>query len=691
VSSITPAGGTYESKAEVEALPGPEFVNAWMEALDLAEREEKDWVKEGEDAIKEYRGDKTAKNRKFNIFHANIETICPALYNSTPAPDVRRRFSDDDPAGKQASDIIERALSFSVDAYDFDALMKMVVKDGELAGRGVARVRYVPVFGADGLVAYEQVSCDYVPWRYFRRGPGQTWKDVPWVAFGDFLTKEQIAGLLGPERQGEVDKVPLNYAPDRTGQKKQAGDTASIFRRGMVWQIWDRDNRRVISICPDYPDAPIAMVPDPLELTDFYPIPRPYQPIMAPDSLVPVVPYEVYKDLVDELNTVSRRISALIRQLRVRGLYGAPGGENDLMLLANAEEGALVPAKGLDAFAGSGGIDKWIAWFPLDPIVQTLKQLVVHREQVKQTIYEVTGIADILRGSTNAGETATAQQIKAQWGSLRVQDRQGEVARVARDLFRLKAEVIASKFSWSTLSEMTGIQLPTAQEKQMAQQQLQAIAMAAQGGQPPQIDPATQEKLEKAASSVTVEEVEKLLRSDILRAYRIDVESNSTIRGDLTRNQQDMNMFLQGTAQFAAAMGPILMQFKDPKVTRAVFEVYSSFARNFKLGKQAEDALDGLADSIGTIGAAAQQQQPDPKAEAEKARAESIKMKAAADTEKTKLNMQATQAKHGMEMQELAAEQQAKQMDAMLERQQFETDAARAALMAQMPQQIVVS
>jgi hypothetical protein len=71
---------------------------------------------------------------------------------------------------------------------------------------------------------------------------------------------------------------------------------------------------------------------------------------------------------------------------------------------------------------------------------------------VKQTIYEVTGISDIVRGASKANETATAQQIKGQWAGLRISTRQKRFADFARDLIRLKAEVIAERFDPQTLS-----------------------------------------------------------------------------------------------------------------------------------------------------------------------------------------------------------------------------------------------
>jgi hypothetical protein len=370
--------------------------------------------------------------------------------------------------------------------------------------------------------------------------------------------------------------------------------------------------------------------------------------VVAPDSLEPVVPFEIYADLVAELNEVTARIARLVRQLRPRGGYG--GNVDDIKAITEADDGELVPLTGVEHLVDGGGIDKWIAWFPLEPTVGALNQLVQQREMIKQTIYEVTGIADILRGASRASETATAQQIKTQWGSLRIQDRQAEVARLARDLFRLKAEIIAQKFSWETLSQMTGITLPSAEERALARQLLQQATapqpsmpgvspappapeqsrVGALGAPTPSALPPTTawasahrapqptlraalpvpDQVKKVAASVTREEAEALLRSDVLRLYRIDVESDSTIRGDLTRNQHTMTLFLQGTAQFAGAMAPIVQQ--APGMLQPVMEIYAAFARNFKLGRQAEDALDALADAARQAGTQPQPPKQEP-------------------------------------------------------------------------------
>src|SRR6187549_19576 len=107
---------TYESKSEaVESQT--DFVKLWLDQIERSGADEKNWRDDAEKAENVYQSKEGSRNREFNIFHANIETIVPALYNSTPIPDVRRRFADKDPVGKVVSDIIERSLSFAVDAY----------------------------------------------------------------------------------------------------------------------------------------------------------------------------------------------------------------------------------------------------------------------------------------------------------------------------------------------------------------------------------------------------------------------------------------------------------------------------------------------------------------------------------------------------------------------------------------------
>jgi hypothetical protein len=600
---------TYESKSEA-VQDEQDLVKLWLDQIERSGSDEKEWRDDAEKAEETYGSKDGAKNRDFNIFHANIETLVPALYNSTPIPDVRRRFADKDPIGKVVSDIIERSLSYSVDTYDFDGLMHAAIKDSEITDRGVARVRFLPTFSEDGQsMVYAEVKCEHVLWRDYRRGPGRFRGEVPWEAFRHYLSKDEIAKLIDGT-DINIEDIPLNYSSDGSTEKKEKDPKADVFKRGMVWEIWDKETKKVLFICQDYHERILKAEDDPLQLTNFFCTPKPLQAIEQTGSLVPVVPLRIYEKLVDELNVVTKRITKLIKTLRPRALYG--GNALDIKAASEADDGELVPATDAMAFLQAGGLEKVIAWFPLDPTTKAIQTLYEQRESIKQTIYEVTGIADILRGATDANETLGAQQLKAQWGSLRIQRRQSEVARFARELFELKAEIIATKFDWPLLSRMTGIELPSQQQKQTVQALMQQVQQAQQMGQqvPPQIM-AQGEQAQKLLSQPSQEEVMQLLQDDISRNYRIDIESDSTIRNDLTRNQQTMNLFLQGTAQFGQAMGPIIMA--DASMKPMVMEIYGAFARQFKLGRQAEDAIDAATEQAEQ--SAKQPPPPDPQLE----------------------------------------------------------------------------
>jgi hypothetical protein len=335
------------------------------------------------------------------------------------------------------------------------------------------------------------------------------------------------------------------------------------------------------------------------------------------------------------------------------------------------------------AFLNNGGLEKAIHWYPLDPTVKAIQVLYEQRETIKQTIYEVTGIADILRGATDATETATAQQLKAQWGSLRIQRRQAEVARFARDLFELKAEIIASKFDWPLLSKMTGIDLPSQEQKQAVQALMQQVQQAQQMGQqiPPQIM-AQGEQAQKMLAQPSIEEVMGLLQDDISRQYRIDIESDSTIRNDLSRNQQTMNMFLQGTAQFGAAMGPIIMA--DASMKPVVMEIYGAFARQFKLGRQAEDAIEAATEMAQQ--SANQPPPSDPQVEIEREKMAMEKERMGAELQQKQAEMQLKQqeaeAKLQLEVRKAEMEIELKKMELAIKQHEaqakMEMEAAKA-------------
>jgi len=590
----------------------PGVVRRWLLELKLADKREADWRKKSEAVWKRYR-QKDAKRHSFNILWSNTETLRPAVYNSLPSPDVRRRFKDSDPLGKAASDVLARAIEYGLDTTDFDAQIKETVLDLLLPGRGVARVRYVPSLRQVGVTAethdeeleqhaegeeslegqaeeleWEQCPIEHVQWDDFRISAGKEWSEVCWIAFRHRLTREELEEQFG--EIGEV--VPLDNTDDDDVKAEQNEDVKDAFKTAEVWEIWDKSKRQVIFVCKSYKDKPLKTLDDPLKLSGFWPIPRPLYAVEDSASLIPTPLYELYKEQADELDSVTRRINLLVKGLKYRGIYDSTLGE--LAELMRGEDNDLIPAANVTALLERGGLEKAIWFMPIEQAARVLQVLQLQREASKQIIYEITGISDILRGSSVASETATAQQIKANWGSMRVKRMQSDVARFIRDLIRIQAEIIGERFQPETLATMTGLKFPTDEEKQAAGQQwLMAAQQAQMAGQQPPPEP---------NMPPSWGEVMGVIRDDKLRTFKVDVETDSTVAASVESDMQGLREVLTAVTQLVQGFGPAVQMGAMP--IEAVKELILTVTRRAKMGNAVEDALDKI-------------QEPKPQAQAQ--------------------------------------------------------------------------
>lgn len=595
-------------------------VRRWVAELALADEEESKWRKEGGEVYDLYDAEKSDKS--FNILWSNTETLLPAVYNSTPEPDVRRRFRDADPVGKVASTALERALSYQVDDYDFDAEIEDAVLDVLLPGRGLARIVYEPHFaqiagqGAQPASAagvyqepaqdvpqeqgeaqegatqepYERIvdqdaRCEHVQWDKFRRGPGKRWKDVPWVSFEHEFTYDMAVEKFGQET---ADLLNYEDAADSSivkGGGQTGKETRALFKTCKVQEIWDKEQRRVLFIAPSLKSKPALELPDPLRLRQFFPVPRPMYAIASSRSLVPKPLYRMYKKQAQELEKLSARVNKIVMALKVRGLYASHIKEAADLL--DGDDNRMSPIENPALIAENGGLDKLVWILPVDVLARTLEYLYKARDQTKQAIYEISGIADIIRGATDPNETLGAQQLKSQWGSLRIQKIQRDIQRFIRDLLRLKAEVIADQFTADQLAQMTNIQLPDANAKQQAQAAIQQASMAQQ---PPP------EQAQQVLSRPTWDDVIALMRSDAMRQYRVDIETDSTV-------SETINKDMQGLAEVLAQVSNIIGAVAKGLPMDVAKNVALAVVRRARMGSAVEDAIEAM------------QQPPPPQAE----------------------------------------------------------------------------
>lgn len=643
-----------EESSELETVEKGEdgVVRTWLKQIDLARKNEKNWRRDAKTAISIYSNDvyksnNTDRKEMFNIFWANVETKRPALYSNLPRPDIRRRFKDNNQLGKVISELLERATAYTLDCSEADSVLKAATNDMLLAGRGVTRIKYAPTIEEDEegeeQVIYEEVVYEQVQWDEFTRGPGDTWAEVPFIVFDHKLTKEQME-----ERFEEfADKVSYDVSTSDKDDKNDPTSDDTVFKRCLVHEIWNKDEREIIFIAPSYKDKAIGREDDPLKLKDFFPIPCPLYAIQNSTSLVPATEYSMYQTLAEELEQITKRIKRLISGLRLRGIYDSTIAE--MTKIFDADDNEFIPATDLGRLIEAGGLEKAIWQLPMEMYSNVLEKLYIYRQSLIQQIYEITGISDILRGDTQASETLGAQKLKAQYGSQRLQEQQKEVQRYARDLLRLTSEVICEKFSPETLTLMTGMSFPTQEQKMQAQQMMQMQQQMQQPGQPPQPVP---EEIQAVLSQPSWEEVEKIMKDDVLIAYRIDIETDSTIQANQQEDQQAITTLLGMMAQYFNSIGPAIES--GAISMEAANKLGVAFIRKFRMGRDVEDAFEE-----------SEKEEDKPKPEDQAAQVEK---------QKADMEMQMQQAESQARIKQLEMEGQMKQLDMQTAQAKSEAD-----------------
>jgi hypothetical protein len=643
----------------------------WYNCIAQYERTFKEWEGRADKIVKRYRDESRSRNNpqaKFNILWSNVQTITPAVFARLPRPDVSRRFRDNDPIGRVASMMLERALEYEIEHYqDYASAMKQAVQDRLLGGRGTAWVRYEPhIVGQAGgeaedmpedgfqitedtdeaeteggiyredqeRIEYECAPVDYVYWRDFGMTVARTWEEVTAVWRKVYMERPALVERFGEELGG---KIPLDTKPDTSKNFNEKMGEGS--REALIYEIWDKTSGQVIWLSKSMGKI-LDTRDDPLQLENFWPCPKPMFSTLTTDSLIPVPDFVLYQDQARQLDTLADRIDGFIQALKVRGVYDA--AEPSLArLFTEGENNALLPVKNYGAFSEKGGMAGAINLVDIKPIAEGLQMAYQAMEQVKGQIYEIMGIADIQRGQTDPNETLGAQIIKSNNASGRLKTMQHEVVNFATALLQIKAQIICQHFTEDTIVKISG-------------------AM--------QLSPQDQALIPQALA---------LLKDEPAKNFRIEVTSDSMIYQDEQQEKQDRIEFLGAVSQFMQTALPVAQT--SPELTPLLMEMLKFGVTAFKAGKGMEGLIDETADKFRNQAKEAEGQPKPPSPEMQK-----LQMQAQMEQTKLQAQSQAKQAEMQMQMQ---LEQQKMQMQMELEKAKQEYQAQENQLKFQLEEQ----
>lgn len=524
----------------------------------------------------------------FNVLWSNVQILLPSLFARIPKVVAERRFKDTDPIGRLAAQMIERATTFCLanqqDRYFY--AVRAAVQDLLLAGCGQVWIRYDAdfelVLGPDGLAVTDEDGCltevvkpqsekviiDCLNWQRYLHSFAANPFEIRWQAKLALMSRSDLKKRFG-EKGSDIE---LNYNPTNYKTNQMSDEDKDFYNQAEVWEYWDLSTKTCYWVCEGYDDL-LDEKKDPLRLNDFWPCPVPLLATTTTDSMIPTPDYEIYRALAEELDIISTRIGSIVECIKIVGAASA-AYHADIQNIFSKRDGAIVPIKNWPQYTEAGGFKGIIDWAPFDAAVAALPALVQREQQLISNIYEVVGIPDIARGASDPSETLGAQQEKSRFMVAKIMDRQSMVQRFCREIASKTAEILFEEglFSDETLYEMAGVPQMKPEDQQLAPQALM------------------------------------LARSDRLRTFRVDIETDSTIALDEEREKSARMEWMGAINQLISNVQNI-SQFR-PELMSPMLESALFAANAFRTGRPLAAAWERAIQQIEDADEQAKQNPP---------------------------------------------------------------------------------
>ena len=569
--------GKITSASDFDSSPMG-LAQRWGTEIEAADQELRKFHDEARRIVQRYLDKRDAYGKdesKVNLFWSTMKVLLSMLYARPPKADVSRTFLDfEDDVARVAGTMLQRILNrgFDDDTSDWDTNVRQGIEDWLVVGLGQIWLRYEvktepyvipaqldPMTGMELMpeqeaerIVDEDAPCDYIYWEDFYWSPARTWGEVRWVGRRVYMTKDQLEARFGEEIAAVV---PLGKTKSQSNVNDQEVKH-DPWTKAEVFEIWCKENRKVYWYTKGA-DVILDVKDDPLQLDGFFPCPKPVAANVTSSNFLPRADYIFAQDQFNELDEINTRITWLTRAAKVVGVYDK-SAEGIQRVFQQGAENQLIPVDNWALFAERGGIKGQVDWIPIDQVTNAIERLRQYRQDKVMQIYEVLGISDIMRGSSKASETAAAQQIKAQFGSTRVQLMQFYIADWISQALRIKAEIICKHWQPETIIKRSNIERTP--DAQFAPQAIE------------------------------------LLKDEEMAEYRITIEADSMAALDYAAERDAAVQFMQGLGAFISQTAPMAQQV--PEAGPYLLRMMQWAVSKFRVSTQIESILDQAASGM---------------------------------------------------------------------------------------------
>lgn len=548
----------------------------------------KDWVSNSDKIYKIYENQKDKKGcKKYPTLYSNIETLHPAFFSKSPTPEIVKRkgiqFGEYD---NHVVTLVGQICNFYVDESNFFDAVDKAVLDRLLVGRGVVWVSYQPEFAqaqdATGItfdhLSDEKICFDYVHYADFGHNIARSWEGVKQVWR---KTRQSRQDILDQFPEANIDAIQFHSVmqgnEDNDNQDHTNSDDVNSVCE--MYEIWCKVTKSVYYVIKDYQDKSQFSDEGGLlgvknvnnQFSDFFPCPVPLYGKTKNKTLIPIPDYHFYQDQAEELDKTTDNFYQMIDMIKVKGVYDASIESIGLMF---ETDNTLTSVSSWKMLAEKGGLSGVIDFFDFKTAADAAMLLLQARNQQKQDLMDITGISDVVRGSSNPNETATAQGIKGKYVGMRLSKPQRKVENFCRDIIVLIAEIVVNNFTVETINKIIDIPGLSEQDELLVINQLKQTS---------------------------------------IDYYRINIETNSTIQPDAQYEQSTRMEAISGIGNF-------LMQAVQapPQIMPLVGEMLKFVVSSYPAAKSLEQVVDQTIEEVVSKSQNPTPPPPDPEIEKEK-------------------------------------------------------------------------
>lgn len=661
----------------------------WTDELKRSKEDREELENLGTTSINVYKGEGLldGAERRMNIWYSVIATLIPAHFSKIPKVNVDLRKKTGDEIANLTGIAWERSTQYAIEEdFDFKAEAYDSILQYFLIGQGVLKARYEPEFqdkpykqslrkqedgsylndkgevyegdepekDPEGEFYYanknvetktaERAVLNSINFKDYRESPARKETEVAWKADRVYLTRQGVTRLIGEELANTCD---YNSRPD---DKKDVNKNKTQKYEGKAefWEIWCEESGNIYHYHNGGTKGKICEASDPpIKYHDFYPYVK-LDAIKVTGTNVPISLFKENKDLILEVERLTGRIHATTIAIRANSIYDKALGDKVEDLLKGDLK--MIPATLSATARAKGGLAGAIHPLPIDPYIKSLDILIQAREGALAKLYENLAASELMRGSSQAVKTATANQLESNYTSVRHSVGRENVVEFLTSGIKLIGEIVAEAFSSETIFETANgaeliAKLPQPQPVQ---------------GQLP-IPPNPMEQWQRITDGL----------KEPTRRYKLDIESDSLVELDQRADRQERTDCMASIGSFLGQVQPMLEQ--NPEMAGFLKGMVKFVTRNYKAGKEIEADTLGAFDVM-VAKAKNPQQKPDPKVMEVQAKLQIAQEEAASRERREMMESQQTSARVQTEMLKAQSDMKTAELDRQIQLESLKKD-----------------